>query len=235
MIGVEALLRWESPTAGKVSPADFIPIAEETGLIVPIGDWVIAEACRQARQWRDQGIELTVACNLSPRQFHRQDMVEKILEHLDRAGLAPTALAIEITESAALADPEHTIQVLDQMRARGLHIAIDDFGTGYSSLDRLKRMPVQTLKIDRSFVRDIPADAQSSGLVTSIIQIAGNFRMRALAEGIETAEQWAYLRQLGCPAGQGFFFSRPVPATDISRLYLEQPNWPLPRTAPADT
>ncbi len=229
MIGVEALLRWK-PTSGEIiSPAEFIPVAETTGLIVPIGDWVFGEVCRQLRDWQDLGFDIRVAYNLSPRQFFCHDMVAKMVQTIAENNVPPEMLEIEITESVTMFNIDHAMDVLQEIRNHGMQISIDDFGTGFSSLDRLKHMPVQTLKIDRSFVRDLPDDEKDAGIVTTIIQLSQNFKMDSIAEGIETHEQWTYLRDLGCALGQGFFFSRPVPAAEITDMCRTNKEWTTPK------
>jgi diguanylate cyclase (GGDEF)-like protein/PAS domain S-box-containing protein len=227
LVGVEALLRWNSPDKGMVSPGVFIPVAEETGLIVPIGDWVIDEVCRQLSDWRDKGMTLYSAINLSARQLWREDMLDQISETIRRHDIKPEAVEFEITESATMMDPSNISQIMDEMRERGLKISIDDFGTGYSSLQRLKHMPVRTLKIDRSFVNGLPASERDSNIVRTIVQLARNFRMHSLAEGIETIEQWKFLKDLGCPYGQGFYFSRPVPAAEIEKMCQTEKRWEI--------
>ncbi|WP_168210599.1 sensor domain-containing protein [Persicimonas caeni] len=227
LIGVEALIRWKSPEKGLVSPGVFIPVAEETGLIVPIGDWVIDEVCRQLREWEDKGMSLYSAINLSARQLWRDDTLDKITDAIERHDLSPDLVEFEITESATMMDPSHISQIMEEMRARGLKISIDDFGTGYSSLERLKHMPVRTLKIDRSFVRGVPKNDRDANIVTTVIQLARNFRMHSLAEGIETIEQWKFLKDLGCPYGQGYYFSKPVPAADIEKMMRAEQKWAI--------
>ncbi|MGM0557211.1 MAG: EAL domain-containing protein [Myxococcota bacterium] len=227
IVGVEALLRWNSPERGMVSPGLFIPVAEETGLIVPIGDWVIEQVCKQLREWHDKGMSIYSAINLSARQLWREDTVTQITDAIERHQIAPDALEIEITESTTMMDPSNVSQILEEMREAGLHVSIDDFGTGYSSLERLKHMPVRTLKIDRSFVDGVPDSERDTNIVTTIIQLASNFRMFSLAEGIETVEQWKFLRELECPLGQGYYFSRPVPPEEIEEMYEKDIVWSI--------
>jgi diguanylate cyclase (GGDEF)-like protein/PAS domain S-box-containing protein len=227
IVGVEALLRWDSPERGMVSPGLFIPVAEETGLIVPIGDWVIEQVCKQLREWHDKGMSIYSAVNLSARQLWREDTVTQITDAIEKYQIAPDAVEIEITESTTMMDPSNVSQILEEMREAGLHVSIDDFGTGYSSLERLKHMPVRTLKIDRSFVNGIPDSERDTNIVTTVIQLASNFRMFSLAEGIETVEQWKFLRELECPLGQGYYFSRPVPPEEIEEMYDNDIVWTL--------
>jgi diguanylate cyclase (GGDEF)-like protein/PAS domain S-box-containing protein len=220
LVSVEALLRWQDPTTGIVPPNDFIPLAEEMGLIEVIGDWVLEEVCRQSQAWRREGLMIEVSFNLSPRQLWQGNLVNKIMGHLRWMRINPRQILVEITESTAMIDPDRTMRILEEMHSAGLRLAIDDFGTGYSSLSRLKQMPVDILKIDRSFVRDIPEDGHAMSMVKAIIQLAHGLGMVPLAEGIETEEQWRFLAQSGCSLGQGFYFSKPVPATDISQRYV---------------
>ncbi|HXJ62113.1 MAG TPA: EAL domain-containing protein [Actinomycetota bacterium] len=218
MMGVEALVRWRDPQGGLVPPGDFIPLAEEMGLIAAIGDWVLESLCAQGRSWRDAGLRLELNFNLSPRQLWQSDLVKRIMEHLHEAGVDPGDVVIEVTESAAMTDPERTQRILTDLHDRGLRLAIDDFGTGHSSLARLKHLPIETLKIDRSFVRDLPDDRDAAAMVRAMIQLADGLGIRALGEGIETEDQWRFLQDAGCTLGQGFLFSRPVPAEEIPGL-----------------
>jgi diguanylate cyclase (GGDEF)-like protein/PAS domain S-box-containing protein len=220
LVGVEALLRWPDAQGGMVPPGEFIPLAEEMGLIEAIGDWVVGDVCRQSKNWRTSGLMLEISFNLSPRQLWQSNLVRSILGHLQYAQVSPRNIVVEITESSAMTDPDRTIRVLQEIHSAGLRLAIDDFGTGYSSLARLKQMPVDILKVDRSFVRDIPGDRQAASMVTAMIQMAHGLGMTPLAEGIETEEQWRFLADVGCTLGQGFYFSRPVPADEITQRYV---------------
>jgi diguanylate cyclase (GGDEF)-like protein/PAS domain S-box-containing protein len=215
MIGVEALIRWNDPGGGLVPPGDFIPLAEEMGLIEAIGDWVVEELARQDAAWRAEGLDVEMSFNLSPRQLWRPDIATRILSRLAANNVDPTKTIVEVTESTAMTDPDRTLRILWDLHSRGLRLAIDDFGTGYSSLSRLKHMPVDILKIDRSFVRDVHADEQAGNMVKAIIQLADGLGMTPLAEGIETEREWQFLLESGCRLGQGFFFCKPVPAADI--------------------
>ena len=199
MFGVEALIRWPDPAGGLVPPGDFIPLAEEMGLIEAIGAWVVEEICRQDALWRDEGLELEIGFNLSPRQLWQPDPVRRIADQIEGAGIDPQRITVEITESTAMHDPDRTLGVLHGFKDHGLKLAIDDFGTGYSSLSRLRYMPVDVLKIDRAFVRDVNADRQSASMVSAIIALASNLQMESLAEGIETEEEWRFLAARGCP------------------------------------
>jgi len=219
MFGVEALIRWPDPAGGLVPPGDFIPLAEEMGLIEAIGAWVVEEICRQDAQWRDEGLELEIGFNLSPRQLWQPDPVRRIADQIEDSGVDPQRITVEITESTAMNDPDRTLEVLHGFKDHGLKLAIDDFGTGYSSLSRLRYMPVDVLKIDRTFVRDVNADKQSASMVSAIIALANNLSMEPLAEGIETEEEWRFLAARGCSSGQGFLFSKPVPADEISAMH----------------
>jgi EAL domain-containing protein (putative c-di-GMP-specific phosphodiesterase class I) len=215
--GVEALIRWQAGDE-LIPPNEFIPLAEELGLIESMGDWVVEELVRQDLAWRDQGIDLEVGFNLSPRQFWQEDLAERIISRLQER-TDPTNILVEITETSAMRDPERTQAVLWALHLRGFRVAIDDFGTGYSSLSRLRHLPIDVLKIDRSFVAGVDTDPQAARIVTAFIQLGRGLGLTTLAEGIETAGEWRYLTEQGCELGQGFHFSRPVPAEEISRRW----------------
>jgi len=216
---VEALLRWRHPEHGLVPPSRFIPLAEESGLIEPIGEWVLRTACRQMRAWRDAGLPLQrVAVNLSARQFRHPDLLQHVADVLDETGLAARHLELEVTESMVMQHPEDAAAVLAQLKATGITIAIDDFGTGYSSLSYLKRLPIDILKIDQSFVRGVPQDADDVAIIRAIIAMAKSLKLGLIAEGIEDADQRAFLEREGCEVGQGYLFSRPAAADAIERL-----------------
>jgi diguanylate cyclase (GGDEF)-like protein/PAS domain S-box-containing protein len=218
MVGVEALIRWEDPERGLVPPGEFIPVAEELGLIQPIADWVLEEACSQSRKWLDSGWALTVGVNLSARQLWEPELVQRMFDDAVRAGISRDRLVIEITETAAMTEWDRTEKVLLDLRQSGFRLAIDDFGAGHSSLARLGSLPADSLKIDRSFVMGLPGDETAAMMVTAIVQLAHNLGMQAYAEGIETTEQLRFVVEAGCDRGQGFLFSRAVPGDAIASL-----------------
>ena len=218
--GLEALLRWRHPEKGLISPAEFIPVAEESGLIVPIGTWVLRTACMQARAWQEQGLpNLVMAVNLSPRQFRQGQLAQQVAAVLEETGLSSNCLELEITESLLIDGADKSVlATLEALKTLGITLAIDDFGTGYSSLSYLKRFPIDTIKIDQSFVRDITSDPDDAALVRAIIAIARSLRLNVIAEGVETEEQLDYLRRHDCDHMQGYFFSRPLPANECAAL-----------------
>ena len=221
--GVEALLRWVHPELGTISPLEFIPIAEESGLIIPIGNWVLRSACRQLKTWHDMGLtHLSMAVNLSGRQLKEDSFVSNVLDIINETEAAPDAIELELTESMLMDAAEATMEKLDALRSAGIQLAIDDFGTGYSSMSYLKLFPINTLKIDRSFVRDLPANAQDTAIVKAIISMAHSLKLHVVAEGIETAGQETLLMESGCNSGQGFYYSKAVPANQIVTLVAEQ-------------
>jgi diguanylate cyclase (GGDEF)-like protein/PAS domain S-box-containing protein len=221
--GSEALVRWKHPELGMISPGQFIPIAEENGLIIPIGEWVLRTACKQMVQWhKELGTNITISVNLSARQFLQQDIVGKVRSILDETGLHPRRLELEITESLGMKNPELTLRTLRELKDMGIHISIDDFGTGYSSLSYLKRFPIDTLKIDRSFVFDIQTDPNDAAIVLAIIALAHSMHLKVIAEGVEKEEQAAFLRHHHCEEMQGYFYSRPVPAEEFRQLLLKE-------------
>jgi EAL domain-containing protein (putative c-di-GMP-specific phosphodiesterase class I) len=231
LIGVEALLRWQHPQRGMISPAQFIPLAEETGLIVPIGEWVLRTACAQVKAWAEAGFpEMRVAVNLSARQFMRDDLVEVVERVLRDTGLKPHLLELEITESMTMHNVERAIQILHGLKNLGVMISLDDFGTGYSSLSYLKHFPIHMLKIDQSFVRDITVDPDDAAIVNSIIALAHALQLNVIAEGVETEEQLAYLVEQGCFEMQGYLFSPPLPVQSLENLirFVQKQEQPLP-------
>ncbi|MBC6432203.1 EAL domain-containing protein [Nostoc sp. HG1] len=216
---VEALIRWQHPTLGMISPAKFIPIAEANGAIVPIGEWVLRTACAQNRAWQLAGFTpIRMSVNLSARQFEQPYLVEVINQILEETGLKASDLELEVTESFLMGNIERSIKSLKQLRELGIWLALDDFGTGYSSLSYLKRFPVNILKIDQSFVHDVMSNPDSAAVTNAIIALAKSLRLSITAEGVETQEQLDYLKMQGCDEGQGYYFSRPVPADVIARM-----------------
>ncbi len=227
IVGLEALIRWAHPRRGLLLPADFITLTEETGLIVPIGQWVLGEACRQLREWErlaPADAPLAMSVNLSAKQVHQATMLSEVKDILRASGLSPDRLVLEITESALMDDERSTLDRLTALRGVGVRLALDDFGTGYSALNRLKRVPADVLKIDQSFVGGIDDRPEDTEIVRAVIAVAKSLRLRVVAEGIETERQATRLRAMGCDYGQGFFFARPLPPEHIPAL-LSNPRW----------
>lgn len=222
LTGAEALLRWTDAEGVAHPPAEFIPLAEESGLILPLGEWVLKAACTQTKQWLDLGFNLSVAVNLSTRQFQDPDLLGKVTAALVDCGLPAPHLKLEITESAAMLDPESSIAVLGALKKLGVRIAIDDFGTGYSSLSYLKRIPADTIKIDKSFVDGVCDESEDRAIVRSILALANALDMETVAEGVETLGQRLVLEQAGCDCGQGYLFSRPVPAEELQKFMIAE-------------
>jgi len=223
LVGVEALIRWRHPQRGMVSPAQFIPIAEERGLIVPIGTWVLREACRQNRAWQEAGMPaVPIAVNLSALQFQQKDLSQEVARALRDSGLAAQYLDLELTESAVMRDAENSVATMHALKAIGLKLSVDDFGTGYSSLNQLKRFPLDKLKIDQSFVRGLPGDRYDVAISTAIIGMGKALNLRLIAEGVETAEQLRVLQSIGCHEIQGYYVARPMPAAEFAAFALEQ-------------
>jgi len=224
MVGAEALIRWEDKIKGRLSPADFIPVAEESNLILSIGKWVLLEACNQIKMWEEEGFcNLPyLSINVSSRQFRQQDFVNQVKYAIDITGIAPNRLGIELTESIMIADIEDTVDKMNALKSIGVTIAVDDFGTGYSSLVYLKQLPLDVLKIDRGFVRDILNDSSDAIIVETIISMAKHLKIKVIAEGVETAEQLAFLEQKGCAMFQGYYFDQPLTAASFAEIYLKK-------------
>lgn len=220
IVGMEALLRWKRDGAVMVSPSEFIPVAEATGIIVPLGEWVLRTACLQTKIWHDMGFSLTVAVNLSPRQFQQDDLAAKVIDIVDQSNIEPQLLNLEITESSVMNNPDSAIQILRKLRDEGIKISIDDFGTGYSSLGVLKNLPIDVLKIDKSFVDEVNLNPDDAALVTAIVTLAHDLRLAVVAEGVETPEQLNFLRLLRCDEWQGYLFSRPLPTDAFEELII---------------
>jgi predicted signal transduction protein with EAL and GGDEF domain len=221
IIGAEALIRWRHPAMGLVMPAKFIPIAEESGMIVAIGEWVLRTACMKNRQWQKAGLQtVPVAVNLSALQFMQKDLVEIVSDTVLQTGLEPCRLELEITESSIIQNAEAAINTLKELKAMGVSLSIDDFGTGYSNLGYLKKFPIDKLKVDQSFVRDIVNDPDDAAIVRAIINLAKSLQLRVMAEGVETKEQLDFLSAHGCDEVQGYYFSRPVPEEEFRAMLI---------------
>jgi diguanylate cyclase len=202
-----------------ISPGEFVPLAEELGLITAIGDWVLGEVLQQSRRWTDQGLAIRTSLNLSPRQLHQPDLIERVAHELREHSVDPSMIIVEITESAAMVDPERAQRVFHGLRTLGVGLALDDVGTGYSSLSRLRHLPVDILKIDRSFISDLGRDPDTRAMVGAFVQLAHNLKVAPLAEGIETEEELEILKSSNCTLGQGFLFSKPVEADEVTARF----------------
>jgi EAL domain-containing protein (putative c-di-GMP-specific phosphodiesterase class I) len=222
VVGAEALVRWEHPERGLIMPDRFLGVAEETGLIVPLGAWVVGEACRQLAEWqsRAETAHMHVSLNLSARELTHPDVVSTVLTCVRESGVDPRGLTIEVTESTAMADGDTGFRALRDLSGEGIRVAIDDFGTGYSSLEQLRRMPVDVVKVDRSFVRGMAADAMDRELVAAVVGMGRALKLIVVAEGIETPEQAEVLRELGCDIGQGFLFAQALPVAELNGLVV---------------
>ena len=234
--GMEALLRWQPAGRSLVSPNEFIPILEDTGLIVPVGEWVVATVCAQIACWQADGLAPPpVAVNLSARQFSQKNLAVVIGDILSASGIARGLLELELTESSLMSNSQAAVQTLNDMKAFGIRLSVDDFGTGYSSLPYLKRFPLDALKIDREFIRDVTSDADDAAITMAIINLAHSLKLKVVAEGVETDAQLAFLRARGCDEIQGFHFSRPLPVSDMTRALREGRRLKLPTIIPAET
>jgi EAL domain-containing protein (putative c-di-GMP-specific phosphodiesterase class I) len=223
MAGMEALVRWFRPGYGYVPPSDFIPVAEETGLIVPMGEYVLKTACAQNKAWQQAGYPpLRMSVNLSARQLQQQNIIETIKRVLDETGLNPKWLGLEITEGAALKDLGLTVKTVQKLRDMGIEVSLDDFGTGYSSLNYLKQLPIDVLKIDKSFIHSAKAGWNEDTIIRAVILLAHSMNINVVAEGVETGEQFEYLKEQNCDKVQGYFFSKPLPSAEISILLKEE-------------
>jgi EAL domain-containing protein (putative c-di-GMP-specific phosphodiesterase class I) len=228
IVGVEALIRWEHPEQGRIAPGAFIPLAEETGLIVPISTWVIRQACTQLRRWQDRyprPTPLFCSVNVSVKHFSQPDLVEQVTSIVRETGIDPASLKLEITESVIVDNDDLARQVLERLKSLGVQVYLDDFGTGYSSLGYLHRLPLDAIKIDRSFVGQMEADDRSYQLVRTVRLLAQNVGLSVVAEGVETNEQLRAIRGLGCEFAQGFLFSKPVSVAEVDALLAADPHW----------
>lgn len=226
IVGAEALLRWQHPLNGLVPPADFIPLAEQTGLIMPIGHWVLGAACAQLMAWEKNPAtaHLSLAVNVSALQFKQPDYVNQVISVLDRSGIAPARLTLELTESMLVNDVNDIITKMNALKAKGVHLSLDDFGTGYSSLSYLKKLPLDELKIDQSFVRDMLTDTHDVSIVRTVVELARGMKLHVIAEGVETEDHRQFLADLGCHSFQGYLLSKPVPIADFEAVVVAHNN-----------
>ena len=227
MVGMEALVRWLHPRLGLLAPLKFIPVAEETNLIVPLGEWILTQACRQMQSWRDQygaALDVSVTVNISIRQFQQRELVDLVSRALKNSGLPARLLILEITESFMMQDTEATIEKLHELKKLGVRLAIDDFGTGYSSLSYLQRFPIDILKIDKSFIDKLGQGSEGNAVAKAIIMMGDSLNLKTIAEGIEHLEQINELQLLGCEAGQGFHFAKPLTVGDMGEFLLNLPS-----------
>jgi EAL domain-containing protein (putative c-di-GMP-specific phosphodiesterase class I) len=219
LCGIEVLLRWQSPERGQVPPGEFIDALEETGLIIPVGEWVISSTCAQIRHWQADGLTVPpIAVNLSARQFRQKQLHEVIGRIVADSHIDPRLLEFELTESILMSDSEYAVETLHLIKALGIQLALDDFGTGYSSLSYLRRFPLDALKIDRSFIRDVTANSDDASIVLAIINLARSLKLKVIAEGVETRDQMVFLTRHGCDEAQGYYIARPMPGEDMSRV-----------------
>jgi EAL domain-containing protein (putative c-di-GMP-specific phosphodiesterase class I) len=228
LIGFEALLRWHHKDTGSIPPSKFIPVAEQSGLIQPITVWILRETCRQLAEWQKispEYADMIVSVNISGKHLSNDDLIDDVENALADSGIRPETLKLEVTESSAMENAEHTINLLNRLKKIGVQLSIDDFGTGFSSLSYLQRLPFDTLKIDRSFVYSVGEQGENSEILQTIISLAKSLRMRVIAEGIETESQLAVLRNLGCDYGQGFLLAKPKPREETEKLLYQHPNW----------
>jgi len=222
--GIECLLRWQHPTLGLLQPDQVVPLAEETGLIVPIGKWALRTACLQVQGWAEEGLPLfRMAVNLSARQFMSSTLLGDVMEIIAETGVNPRLIEFEVTESMMMREPEEAVKLLRDLKAVGVRLTIDDFGTGYSSLAYLKRLPIDCVKIDASFIRGIPVDASDVAITETVIAMSRSLGLKVVAEGVETRDQAKFLEQRGCDEMQGFYFSRPLPAEGLAAYLRQEP------------
>lgn len=221
VIGAEALIRWHNKEGGLISPMAFIPVAEDTGLIVPMGEWMLRQACRAIKQLEDAGRPIRIAVNVSPRQFRKTDFRDRVAEILRETGANGNLLTLEITEAVVFDNLNEAISKMRELKKLGVHFSIDDFGTGYSSLAYLKKLPLTELKIDKSFIQDAPTDMNDASLVEAILAVASHHGLQVVAEGVETPQHVEFLKERGCPLFQGYYFGRPVPGEEFVNQLLK--------------